>query len=48
MASSNNSSPLNISIVGAGIGGLTAAIALRRNGHNVQVYLFTAMVAIVH
>ncbi|KAJ7827687.1 FAD/NAD(P)-binding domain-containing protein [Mycena olivaceomarginata] len=38
MASSNNSSPLNISIVGAGIGGLTAAIALRRNGHNVQIF----------
>jgi hypothetical protein len=31
------SSPLNISIVGAGIGGLTAAIGLRRNGHNVSV-----------
>jgi 2-polyprenyl-6-methoxyphenol hydroxylase-like FAD-dependent oxidoreductase len=42
MTSSNNSyQPLNISIVGAGIGGLTAAIALRRNGHNVQVCLFT-------
>ena len=32
-----NSPPLNISIVGAGIGGLTAAIGLRRNGHNVSV-----------
>lgn len=30
-------SPLNIAIVGAGIGGLTAAIGLRRNGHNVTV-----------
>ncbi|KAF8145226.1 hypothetical protein K438DRAFT_1992067 [Mycena galopus ATCC 62051] len=30
--------PLTISIVGAGIGGLTAAIALRRNGHNVQIF----------
>lgn len=29
--------PLDIAIVGAGIGGLTAAIALRRNGHNVSV-----------
>ncbi|KAJ7357989.1 FAD/NAD(P)-binding domain-containing protein [Mycena albidolilacea] len=29
---------LNISIVGAGIGGLTAALALRRNGHHVQVF----------
>ncbi|KAF8206740.1 hypothetical protein K438DRAFT_1963053 [Mycena galopus ATCC 62051] len=30
--------PLTISIVGAGIGGLTAAIALRRNGHHVQIF----------
>ncbi|KAJ7624692.1 FAD/NAD(P)-binding domain-containing protein [Roridomyces roridus] len=37
-ASSNNSQPLTISIVGAGIGGLTAAVALRRNGHNVQIF----------
>jgi hypothetical protein len=29
--------PLNIAIVGAGIGGLTAAIGLRRNGHHVSV-----------
>lgn len=29
--------PLNIAIVGAGIGGLAAAIGLRRNGHNVFV-----------
>lgn len=28
---------LHVSIVGAGIGGLAAAIALRRNGHPVQV-----------
>ncbi|KAJ7081830.1 hypothetical protein B0H15DRAFT_447321 [Mycena belliarum] len=39
MASSNNSlNSLNVSIVGAGIGGLTAAIALRRAGHTVQVF----------
>ena len=29
--------PLKISIIGAGIGGLTASIALRRQGHDVQV-----------
>ena len=33
----SDSKPLNIAIVGAGIGGLTAAIGLRRNGHNVSV-----------
>ncbi|KAF8142505.1 hypothetical protein K438DRAFT_1784700 [Mycena galopus ATCC 62051] len=30
--------PLTISIVGAGIGGLTAAVALRRNGHRIQIF----------
>ena len=30
--------PLNIAIVGAGIGGLAAAALLRRAGHEVQVY----------
>lgn len=29
--------PLNIAIVGAGIGGLSAAIALRKEGHDVVV-----------
>ncbi|KAF8207391.1 hypothetical protein K438DRAFT_1755438 [Mycena galopus ATCC 62051] len=29
---------LTISIVGAGIGGLTAAVALRKNGHRVQIF----------
>ncbi|KAF8148128.1 hypothetical protein K438DRAFT_2027558 [Mycena galopus ATCC 62051] len=29
---------LNVSIVGAGIAGLAAAIALRRNGHRVQIF----------
>jgi hypothetical protein len=31
--------PLNIAIVGAGIGGLAAAIGLRKNGHHVSVNL---------
>jgi len=30
--------PLNIAVVGAGLGGLTTAIALRRQGHLVQVF----------
>ncbi|KAJ7679180.1 FAD/NAD(P)-binding domain-containing protein [Mycena polygramma] len=33
------STPLNVSVVGAGIAGLAAAIALRKNGHAVQVCL---------
>lgn len=32
-----NPNPLSIIIVGAGIGGLSAAIALRQNGHTVSV-----------
>ncbi|KAJ7111977.1 hypothetical protein C8R44DRAFT_883009 [Mycena epipterygia] len=39
MATHNNSfQPLKVTIVGAGIAGLTAAIALRKNGHIVQVF----------
>ncbi|KAF7320696.1 Amidohydrolase family protein [Mycena chlorophos] len=30
--------PLTVSIVGAGLGGLAAAVALRQNGHQVQVF----------
>ena len=29
--------PLSILVIGAGIGGLTAAIALRARGHDVQM-----------
>ncbi|KAJ6625157.1 FAD/NAD(P)-binding domain-containing protein [Mycena sp. CBHHK59/15] len=37
-APENPSQPLNVSVVGAGIAGLTAAIALRRNGHHVKIF----------
>lgn len=37
--SASEISPLKILIVGGGIGGLTAAIALRKQGHNIEVYL---------
>ncbi|KAJ6512654.1 FAD/NAD(P)-binding domain-containing protein [Mycena sanguinolenta] len=34
----DSAQPLNIAIAGAGIGGLSAAISLRRSGHRVQVF----------
>lgn len=39
IAATKTPAPLNIAIVGAGIGGLAAAIGLRKNGHNVSVSL---------
>lgn len=35
---SRTDSPLQIAIIGAGLGGLGAAVALRRQGHSVTVY----------
>ncbi|KAL4800878.1 hypothetical protein BDV19DRAFT_383898 [Aspergillus venezuelensis] len=37
MPSATNT-PLSIAVIGAGLGGLAAAVALRREGHNVTVY----------
>lgn len=38
MATTNTPQPLKILIVGGGIGGLTAALALRSQGHDVQIF----------
>ena len=35
---SRTDSPLQVAIIGAGLGGLAAAVALRRQGHTVTVY----------
>ena len=35
---SDETRPLKVLIVGAGIGGLTAAIALRNQGHDIQIF----------
>jgi 2-polyprenyl-6-methoxyphenol hydroxylase-like FAD-dependent oxidoreductase len=40
--------PLNVIIVGAGLGGLAAAIALARNKHNVTIYEQAERIAEVH
>lgn len=32
--------PLNIAIIGAGIGGLSVAMGLRKNGHHVSVSFY--------
>ncbi|KAJ6464839.1 FAD/NAD(P)-binding domain-containing protein [Mycena sanguinolenta] len=43
MAPEDSPRPLTVSVVGAGIGGLAAAVALRRNGHSVQVFEASAI-----
>lgn len=35
---SRTDSPLQVAIIGAGLGGLAAAVSLRRQGHQVTVY----------
>lgn len=35
---STSADPLNVAVIGAGLGGLAAALSLRRQGHNVTVY----------
>lgn len=34
----STSHPLNVAVIGAGLGGLAAALALRRQGHSVVIY----------
>ena len=43
---SSTSSPLKVLIVGAGIAGLATAIALRREGHNVEVSCLTTYIVL--
>jgi 2-polyprenyl-6-methoxyphenol hydroxylase-like FAD-dependent oxidoreductase len=38
MSVSQDNSPLNVVVVGAGIGGLAAALGLSREGHNVRIF----------
>lgn len=38
MKAGTNWKPLDIAVVGGGIGGLAASIALRRAGHKVTIY----------
>ena len=38
MASSNNFKQLEVAIIGGGIGGMAAAVSLRRAGHRVSIY----------
>jgi 2-polyprenyl-6-methoxyphenol hydroxylase-like FAD-dependent oxidoreductase len=40
MAEQTEKSGLRVLIVGAGIGGLTAAIALRQQGHHIEVCFY--------
>lgn len=38
MPAENTLKPLHVLVAGAGIGGLTAAIALRQQGHQVEIF----------
>jgi hypothetical protein len=52
MPRASSSSPLRIAIVGAGLGGLAAAVSFRRQGHHVEVgnisQLFRCLICISH